>query len=121
VAAGQDPVFDIVLLGIGTDGHTASIFPNSPAIAAPGKIAAAVQGPGGADDMRVTLTAEALFSAKKIIFIVNGSHKADVIKLVLESEADVKEVPARLFLQTRERVSFFISSDAAKKLEKKGE
>ncbi len=68
----------------------------------------------------MTLTPDALFSARKIIFIANGSHKADVIKAVLESDADPKEVPARLYLKARDRVSFFISSDAAKKLENKG-
>lgn len=116
LSAGQLPSFDLVLLGIGTDGHTASIFPNSDAVDKCGEISCAVEDPLGG--WRVTLSPDALFAARRVIFIATGEHKADITRRVLEGEEDPRAVPARLYTRIAERVSFFIGSGAAKKLEK---
>ena len=112
---GEMPVFDVALLGVGTDGHTASLFPESPLLSSKGKIAHAVVGPGDAGP-RVTLSAEVLFSARRILFIAMGDRKAEITKRVLEGTEDVSAVPARLYATVEDQVSFYVDSEAAKKL-----
>ncbi len=111
---GTLPVFDIVLLGIGEDGHTASIFPGSKAISAMDKVCLAVPHPGGGH--RVTLTPGALFSARRIFFIVNGEQKATMLKRIFDKSGEVEQIPARLYEQARGEVTWFVDSEAARKL-----
>ncbi|MBN8551109.1 MAG: 6-phosphogluconolactonase [Deltaproteobacteria bacterium] len=118
LAAGQMPVFDIVLLGVGEDGHTASLFPKSEIIAKGStRIAEAVKHPEDGK-VRITLTPEALFKARHVFFIVKGDGKADVVKRVLEGNDPVLDVPARLYQQAADRVTFFLDSGAAQRLSK---
>ncbi len=117
LAEGQVPSFDIVILGVGTDGHTASIFPGSDVIHAKGTIAHAV--PSSEDSFRVTLSPDALFSAKRILFIATGDHKADIMKAVLEGDEPPEKIPARLYTSVADRVTFFLASNAARTLTKK--
>ena len=110
---GEQPVFDIVLLGIGEDGHTASIFPQSPVMGTD-QVCAAVKNPSGST--RVTLTPATLLKARKILFIVKGDNKASVVREVLEGGDVVENLPAKLFHQAGDRVTWFLDSSAAKKL-----
>lgn len=112
-----NPVFDIVMLGVGVDGHTASILPGSKVLEAKGTVAHAV--PYGQDTFRVTLSPDALFSAKRILFIASGDHKAEIMKAVVEGDQPPQQVPARLFAPVADRVTFFIASNAARLLEKR--
>ncbi len=116
VSEGEIPVFDLVLLGVGEDGHTASIFPSSRVLDGwqnrDQPICAAVPGPGG-EGWRITLSPLALFSAKKIIFIVRGEGKSTVLKKVLEGEADFKSYPAQLYREAKGKVVFFLDTAAA--------
>jgi 6-phosphogluconolactonase len=70
----RDVVFDLVLLGIGPDGHTASLFPNDPALDELERRAVAVQRP---DVARVTLTIPPLAAADTVVYLVVGAEKAD--------------------------------------------
>lgn len=118
VSPGQLPSFDIVLLGVGEDGHTASVFPGSRLLKTPSsRLCEAVEHPVDGKT-RITLTPEALFAAKKIFFIAKGEGKAEIMKRVLEGEDSEHEIPARLFLRADERVTFFLDSGAAQKLSK---
>lgn len=114
---GQDelPSFDLVLLGLGSDGHIASIFPESPVIKNSKELCSAVRTPDGKGH-RITIGLDALFSAKQVIFIVRGERKADIVKKVLEGDDPFEKIPARYYLNAKGSVMWFLDSAAAKKL-----
>jgi 6-phosphogluconolactonase len=110
-------IFDLVLLGIGDDGHTASLFPGSPALSVGEKeICVATTRPDGA--VRITLTPAVLKAAKNVVFMVSGESKAEVIQTVLEGPQDIEQFPATLFRSMTGRVAWFVDTAAAKRLEK---
>lgn len=89
-AEGETPRFDLVLLGLGSDGHTASLFPERPALeeihrwvvaTPPGWLPPAVD--------RVTLTLPVLNAARAVAFLVSGADKAPVLRQILEKNADL--------------------------------
>lgn len=96
-ALGAPPVFDLVLLGMGADGHTASLFPGSPALAE--RTRAVVANPvvsplvRGATT-RITLTAAALSAARHVRFLAAGADKAPTLAAVLAGPRD--RYPAQL-------------------------
>jgi 6-phosphogluconolactonase len=87
------PEFDLITLGIGTDGHTASLFPGSPALKEEKRLAAAVV-PGGKMHSRVTLTLPVLNKARNVLFLVTGEEKAKVLRDV--SKGSDLSLPASL-------------------------
>jgi len=113
------PVFDLVLLGVGEDGHTASLFPQSSSVAEEKRLVLAVNHPTGAK--RITFTPRALFSARKIFYLVSGENKAEIMKKILSSEGTEAEHPAKLYARAAQynpesRVTFLLDSGAAKLL-----
>lgn len=84
---GEHPSLDIVLLGMGPDGHTASLFPKTTALDENKKLVAAnyVE---KLNTWRVTLTLPAINAAKNIIFLIAGSDKAETVKEILENNSD---------------------------------
>lgn len=113
--SGGIPKFDLVLLGIGEDGHTASLFPHTDVLERHAELCHAVKHPVDGT-MRVSLSADVLFAAKKILFIVKGASKAAIIKQVLQTEASIMDVPSRLYTRALDRVTFFLDSEAAAQL-----
>jgi len=87
--------FDLVLLGLGENGHTASLFPGDTVLGERKRRAAAVYVPDQ-NLHRVTLTAPAINSARKIVFLVSGAKKAAVLKAVLEGPKNPSRLPAQL-------------------------
>ena len=87
-AVGRLQPLDLVLLGIGEDGHCASLFPGHPAIAAPGWAVAVHDAPKPPPD-RVSLTLGALRNARRVIFLATGAAKAEALR-----RAQAGEVPA---------------------------
>ncbi len=79
------PCFDLVLLGMGEDGHTASLFPGSPALEVTDRPAAA-NPVGGRQGWRLTLTLPALKAARRVLFLVGGQAKAPALRRVLAGE-----------------------------------
>jgi 6-phosphogluconolactonase len=77
--------FDLVLLGLGEDGHTASLFPHSAALGEEERLAVAVVRP---DVPRVTLTPPALRAARQVVFLAVGEEKAEAVKRAFDAAPD---------------------------------
>jgi 6-phosphogluconolactonase len=91
---GGTPVLDLVLLGIGEDGHTASLFPRTPALDVRDRWA--VENPvEKLDTVRLTLTVPTINAARTVVFLVAGEGKAEALKQILESDADPRDYPAK--------------------------
>lgn len=78
---GDQPRFDLMVLGIGSDGHTASLFPGSPALEERTRLAIPVPPPAGGP-ARVSLTLPVINSARHVIFLVTGAGKRDILARV---------------------------------------
>ena len=95
LAPGQFPRFDLVLLGLGTDGHTASLFPGTKVLSETRRRAVS-NWIGKLDTERITLTAPTFNAAAEIVFLVSGEDKAAPLKSVLEGPYEPTQLPAQL-------------------------
>jgi 6-phosphogluconolactonase len=89
------PRFDLILLGMGEDGHTASLFPHTKALAVRDRLAAANFVPK-LDADRLTLTVPVFDAAREVVFLVSGASKADTLRQVLEGPDDPERLPSQL-------------------------
>ncbi len=90
------PQFDLVLLGMGADGHTASLFPNSAALQVRDRPVVAVSADyQGRPAGRVTLTLPAINAARQVLFLVTGAAKADAVKATLIEQAPLPAAMVR--------------------------
>lgn len=87
--------FDLVLLGLGPDGHVASLFPEHPQLDVDDRIALGVTDSPKPPPERVTLTFSALDRTRAVWFLVSGKGKADAVARALADEGSVHETPAR--------------------------
>jgi 6-phosphogluconolactonase len=106
------PVFDLILLGAGEDGHTASLFPGSPALLERTRLAAPVHF-DAPKLSRVTLTLPVLTNAAQVIFLVAGREKAAIVHEILE-DGNPKLCPAGLVQPARGRVTWMLGRDATR-------
>ena len=112
------PCFDLMILGLGEDGHTASLFPGSPlAIADKGLCGWAPHPTDGTK--RITMLPELIKSSREIVFICKGPGKADIVKSVLEGSDTVEKYPSRLFAECQDRVTWLLDSEAASRITQK--
>jgi 6-phosphogluconolactonase len=81
------PCFDLVLLGLGADGHTASLFPGDPALAVRDRLVVRIERP---DHSRLTLTLPVLSAARQALFLVSGRDKREALDRLLDGE----DIPA---------------------------
>ena len=112
---GGFPVFDQIFLGIGTDGHTASIFPKDRRAVKTHSWVQAVKG-GKPDVHRLTLTASVINRARSVVFLVAGSSKAEVVKKVLADATPV--LPATWIQPVEGRLLWLLDRAAAALLPK---
>ena len=106
------PRFDLVLLGMGADGHTASLFPGSSALAERSRlVAATIQPSSGAP--RVTLTLPVLNAAATVLFLVSGPDKRAAVEAVLGEHAAASALPASLVRPTDGRLLWLLDEAAA--------
>lgn len=91
----EPPRFDLIWLGIGGDGHTASLFPETPALEVTDRLVVANPVPK-LDTTRITLTAPVLNASRAVNFLVAGEGKAEALKEILEGDADPRRYPAKL-------------------------
>ena len=111
------PVFDLLFLGLGPDGHTASLFPGTEALDIHDVWCAANQvNEPVASPWRLTLTYPAINAARRIIFLVEGVEKADILATVLGGEKDVRRYPAQGIAPTDGELVWLVDSAAAAKL-----
>jgi len=109
------PAFDLVLLGMGDDGHTASLFPNTVVLQEKGRLVYAYY-LEPQQMFRITLTATCINQAKKILFLTFGAKKANALYEVLEGERNPEKYPAQLIKPTSGDVIWLVDEAAAKKL-----
>jgi 6-phosphogluconolactonase len=95
LASGELPRFDLILLGLGKEGHTASLFPESPVLHERERLVAApwVE---AQKTFRVTLTPPVLNHARRAMFLVSGEEKADALRAVLEGPREPERYPAQI-------------------------
>ena len=107
--------FDLMLLGLGDDGHTASLFPDTPALVVKDKWVAANPHPYS-DTSRLTLTFPALNASRQIFFLVTGENKAQVVKEVIRETHLPPPHPAKLVTGSVSSPVWILDSEAASKL-----
>jgi len=107
------PVFDLILLGMGSDGHTASLFPDTAALEEKEKFAVQNWVPKLAD-WRYTLSFPVLNMARNVVFLVAGGDKAEALEKVLEDQDS--DLPAKRVQPANGKLSWFVDSAAAVKL-----
>jgi 6-phosphogluconolactonase len=108
----QPPRFDLVLLGLGEDGHTASLFPGTRVLEEQERWTAAVH-VEEQDTDRVTLTAPLINQAAVVVFLVSGTGKAAVLREVLEGPVDPNRLPAQLIQPAGGELHWLLDREAA--------
>lgn len=109
------PLFDLIILGIGQDGHTASIFPNDRTAIDTGRWVVPVKG-GTPDVHRLTLTMPVLLKARHLFFLVTGRSKAEMVRTIFEQ--DSAGLPPQLLNASSNQVAWFLDKEAASLLTK---
>lgn len=117
LSANEFPKFDLVLLGMGDDGHTASLFPFTEALNETEKIAVAnyVE---KLQTTRLTLTFPAINKSVNIIFLVSGGNKAEILCEVLEGDFQPERFPSQNIKPENGSIYWLVEEDAAKMLRK---
>jgi 6-phosphogluconolactonase len=112
LGSGEWPRFDLVLLGLGDDGHTASLFPGSAAVKVVDRLVSAnyIE---KLDAHRLTMTFPVINRASNIAFLVSGKSKANALKGVLAANGDENEFPARRAIPVNGRLVWIVDEDAA--------
>jgi len=110
------PTFDLVLLGLGENGHTASLFPDDPALDETTRWVVPVRVPGQ-PFARVTLTAGVLNRSRSVVFLVSGAAKAAVLQRVLEGPRQPTELPAQRIRPRYTEPLWLVDAAAAERLE----
>lgn len=107
------PSLDLVLLGMGADGHTASLFPGSNAVHEEHRWVMATRA-SGTGDRRYTLTPPVLRAARRVFVLVAGAAKAPALQQVLEGPMDIDRWPAQVIA---EQAQWFVDAAAAAQLD----
>ena len=109
------PLFDLIILGIGEDGHTASLFSGSSALGETTRLALPVY-PEKSGTSRVTIALSVLNNAAHILFLASGHAKANIVAAVLGKGKAKGQYPAGLVNPSHGGIEWFVDKDAAAKL-----
>lgn len=105
------PKFDLILLGMGNDGHTASLFPGSRALQEKKRLVVAVK-TENSSSQRITLTPPVLNGASLVMFLVSGDNKTETLKNVLEGDYEPAKLPAQVVRPTNGKVLWLLDKAA---------
>jgi 6-phosphogluconolactonase len=108
---GEYPRFDLVLAGMGNEGHTLSLFPGTKALHADGRVTVR-NWVGKLYTERITLTAPAASNAEQVIFMVTGADKAPALKAVLEGPFEPEQLPAQLLQPKNGKLLWLVDTAA---------
>jgi 6-phosphogluconolactonase len=108
----QSPRFDLVQLGMGTDGHTASLFPHTEALHEIGRLATANH-VSQMNSWRITLTWPVIDHASSVFFLIAGEDKAKILKEVLTGPHDPERLPSQLIWPVSGILTLFLDRAAA--------
>jgi 6-phosphogluconolactonase len=114
-APGEFPRFDLILLGMGPDGHTASLFPETAALQERSRLVVA-NWVEKLNASRFTLTLPVLNAARRVFFLVSGTDKAPALREVLEGKAAGERFPAKLVQPGDGQLVWFVDRAAASQL-----
>jgi 6-phosphogluconolactonase len=107
------PSFDLILLGVGKDGHTASLFPEDQALEETGRWVVAVEKPRGSPPIpRVTFTLPMINQAQCVIFLVAGADKRDVVRSIMEDPDEARAIYPAARVRPQGRVVWFVDPEA---------
>lgn len=110
------PTLDLILLGLGEDGHTASLLPGAPALRDDQSLIAVTQSPKD-PPTRLTMTLGVINRASVILFLVTGANKARVVKAILDPKTEAeRQLPAALVAPENGRLIWFLDRAAAAEL-----
>jgi 6-phosphogluconolactonase len=112
---GENPRFDLVLVGMGNEGHTLSLFPGTKALHADGRVAVR-NWVGKLYTERITLTAPAVSNAACILFMVTGADKCLALKAVLEGPYEPEQLPAQLLQPKNGKLLWLVDTTAGNML-----
>jgi 6-phosphogluconolactonase len=113
--APHTPSFDLILLGLGENGHTASLFPYNPILDEKERLVRELY-LADQDMFRVSLTAPLLNQARKVVFLVYGANKSHVLREVLEGPYEPRRLPAQLIQPTSGELIWLVDEQAASEL-----
>ena len=113
LSPGQIPQFDLIVLGMGADGHVGSLFPNSYALFDTDDLVSAVYLMDG-NYNRMTLTHPVLRAASRLVILVSGPEKTNILREVMQSEPDEVKYPVHTLWPILDKVTWLIDSEAGK-------
>ena len=113
----ETPVFDLVLLGLGPDGHTASLFPHTAGLDEMARICIANHVPQK-DTWRMTLTWPVIVAGREVAFLIEGAEKAGMVRTVWTGAYDPETYPAQLIRPTSGKLTLLLDHAAAAALPK---
>ncbi len=109
----KGPLFDLILLGLGADGHVASLFPETPLTSGKTRLTTLVHG-GNPDTWRLSLTLEAINATRRLIFLVSGLQKASIVsRVILDRNGDL---PAQKVFPLNGEMLYLLDAEAAVRL-----
>lgn len=111
----ESPAFDLIMLGMGPDGHTASLFPHTEALHEMGRLVVANHVPQK-ETWRITLTWPVIDQGKEVAFQVEGAGKSGVLAEVLTGRREPERLPSQLIRPANGKLLFLLDEDAAAKL-----
>ncbi len=103
------PCFDLILLGIGEDGHTASLFPNHPLLEETERWVVPVHDAPKPPPLRISLTLPVINNARNVFFVAAGSRKKEIITRILDPEDKKPKLPAQRVRPSNGKLAWYIS------------